>query len=230
MADEGGLDLIGAGKLAKAIPQKAWVQLVDTACTTFKAALAPLTATTSGVGRLIEAKFDRLVDAEKVLAAQMMERATQKVLASKRKPTGKAKASIVIAAVEAAASETDAVLRELWSNLVAQEITDGKVHPEFPKILSRLSAGDAQLLAQIAEREKDKSITLKRALKRFTASVSVFGASIELFDPEDSASFTHEHLASLHLIRSSQGNTSLTLTGKAFIESVSDAWAGKSAV
>jgi hypothetical protein len=113
--------------------------------------------------------------------------------------------------------------------LVAQEITEGKVHPEFPKILSRLSANDAQLLAQIAEQEKYKSITLKRALKRFTASVSVFGASIDLLGAEDSASFAHEHLASLHLIRSSQGNTSLTLTGKAFIESVSDAWGGESA-
>ena len=229
MADEGGLDIVGAGKLAKAIPQKAWVQLVDTACTTFKAALAPLTATTSGIGRLIEAKFDRLVDAEKLLAAQMMSRATEKVIESKRTPKGTAKASIVIAAIEASASETDAVLRELWSNLVAQEITEGSVHPEFPKILSRLSASDAKLLAEIAEREKDKSATLKRALKRFSASISVFGASIELLDPENSASFAHEHLAALHLIRSAQGSASLTLTGKAFIESVSDAWAPESA-
>jgi hypothetical protein len=227
MADEGGLDIVGAGKLAKAIPQKAWIQLVDTACVTFKSALAPLTATTSGIGRLIEAKFDRLVDAEKILASEMMARATQKVAEGKRKPSGTAKAGIVIAAIEASGSETDAVIRELWSNLVAQEVVHGNVHPEFPKLLARLSASDARLLASIAEKEKDKTAVFRRAIKKFTTSISILGMSVELMP--DAGTFALEHLANLGLVYPADQGSTLTYTGKAFIQSVSDSWDGGNA-
>jgi len=88
MTENTGLNVVGVGKLAKAIPQKAWVQVVDTACKTFSDAIAPLTALTSGIGRLIEAKFDCLVDAEKVLAAGTMAGAQEKVVKSKKKPIG----------------------------------------------------------------------------------------------------------------------------------------------
>ena len=96
----------------------------------FANAIAPFTATTSGIGRLIEAKFDRLVEAEKVLAAENVAKTAAKVARSRRLPSGKAKARIVVAAIEASGRETDPVMRELWSNLLAQEeITDGTVHP-----------------------------------------------------------------------------------------------------
>lgn len=224
MSDDSGLDLVGAGKLAKAIPAKAWTQIVDTACTTFNSALAPLTATTSGIGRLITAKFDRLVDAEKVLTAQTLARATEKVTKSKKTPNGKAKASIVIASIESSASETDGVLRELWANLLAQEIVTGSVHPEFPRILSRLSSSDAKLLSQIAEREGSKSLDFTRAIKRLNASISIFGASISLLQSDEDSSFMHEHLASLNLTKRRDGIWTLTSTGKAFIQSVTDSW------
>ena len=61
MSDETSLDITGVGKLAKAIPAKAWAQIVDTACTTFRQVVAPVTALTSGVGRLLDAKFDALL-------------------------------------------------------------------------------------------------------------------------------------------------------------------------
>lgn len=230
MSEETGLDIVGVGKLAKAIPQKAWVQLVDTACKTFREVIAPLTALTSGTGRLIEAKFDRLVDAEKVLAADAMAKAQEKITQSKKKPTGKAKASVVIAAIEATGTETDVVARELWSNLLAQEIITGDVHPEFPRILSRLGAGDAKLLAEIAEQEQDKSAQLKIALRRFSANISGIGISLDLLRQDEESSFTHEHLASLNLVRRKDGVWNLTLTGKAFIQSVSDSWNDTQAV
>jgi len=226
MTDESGLDLLGAGKLAKAIPAKAWTQVVDTACTTFTSAIAPFTSTTGGIGRLITAKFDRLVEAEKLLASQTMARATEKVAKSNRLPNGKAKANIVIAAIESSATETDGVLRELWSNLLAQEIVTGSVHPEFPKILSRLSSHDAQILAQIAEREGDKSIELKQAIKRFSASISILGTTVSILNPDEEGSFTHEHLANLNLIKRKDGIWILTLIGTAFIQSVTDSWDG----
>lgn len=230
MSQETGLDIVGIGKLSKAIPEKVWVQMVDTACKTFREVIAPLTAVTSGTGRLIEAKFDRLVDAEKVLAADAIAKAQEKISQSKKKPSGKAKASVVIAAIEATATETDVVARELWTNLLAQEIITGEVHPEFPRILGRLSAGDARLLAQIAEREQDKSVRLKIAIRRFAANISVFDISLDLLQPDEESSFTHEHLASLNLVRRKDGFWSLTLTGKAFIQSVSDSWNDAQAV
>ena len=188
MDDDNSLDLTGVGKLAKAIPPKAWSQIVDTACTTFRDAIAPFTATTSGVGRLITAKFDRLVDAEKVLAAENMDKASKKVFASKKKPSGTAKPPIIAAAVEASGNETDLLLRELWSNLLAQEILTGNVHPEFPRILTRMAAHDAQLLATIAEREKGNNIEIRRAIKQLSAKISFFAVAIDVAVPDRSKS------------------------------------------
>lgn len=223
MTDESGLDLVGIGKLAKAVPAKAWTQLVDTACKTFRELLAPVTSTTSGVGRLIDAKFDRLVDAEKVLATETLKRAQSKVQASGKSPTGTIKAKVIVATVEASGQETDPVLRELWANLLAQEIMHGTVHPEFPRILARLSAEDAQLLAQIADSEKNKSVALKKALVNLAANFTILGVSLNLREVGGRTTFIHEHLAELNLITYAATQWSLTATGKAFIESVSDA-------
>jgi Abortive infection alpha len=228
MTEHTMVDLVGVGKVAKAIPQKAWVQIVDTACKTFRDAVAPVTALTSGLGRLIEARFDRLVDVEKVLAADIMARAQTKIAQSKKKPTGQAKARVVVAAIESSASETDMVIRELWSNLLAQEILGGVVHPEFTKILSRLSSQDAQMLAQIAERDDTKSVKLKRFANELLASIHALGVAV-LVSGDDN-SFIHEHLVSLNLIRRDAGFWALTHTGRAFIQSVSDSGSDEAVV
>ena len=120
------LDVTGAGKIAKAIPAKAWTRLVDTACNTFEQCLAPLTATTSGVGRFIQAKFDRMVEAEKVLAADILEKATQRASTAEVRPSGPIQANVVVAVLDQAGQQTDVNLRELWANLLAQEIVGGR--------------------------------------------------------------------------------------------------------
>lgn len=221
VSDDQSIDLTGAGKVAEAIPDTAWVQLVDTACTTFKDVLSPLTSLTSGVGRLIESKFDRLVDAEKVLAAEMMNSANKK--AKKRKKTHQSgrplNANLMIDAIERSATETDPIIRELWSNLLAEEISEGDAHPEFARILGRLSGQDAQILAEIAEQETDKSVAFKKSVNSFIASISMLGISLEI---RQNGSFNHEHLRSLGLIERPSGAWELTLTGKAFIQAVSD--------
>lgn len=222
MSDDKSIDLTGVSKVAEAIPDTAWVQLVDTACTTFKDVLAPLTSLTSGVGRLIESKFDRLVDAEKVLAVEMMSSADKK--ARKRKKTHQSRrplnANLVIDAIEQSATETDPIIRELWSNLLAEELSEGNAHPEFARILGRLSGQDAQILAEIAEQEADRSVAFKKAANSFMASISIMGISLEI---KHNGSFNHEHLRSLGLIERQSGAWELSLTGKAFIHAVSDA-------
>ena len=224
MPEENSLDLVGIGKLAKAVPQKAWVQLVDTACRTFREIVAPITSLTGGFGRLIEAKFDRLVDAEKVLAAEAVKKAHDKVVRSGKATSGKVKINVFIAAVEESALETDPVMRELWANLLAQEMVTAQVHPEFPKILSRLSAADAQLLAQIAEREKDKSTAFRNAIGSLSTNISLLGISINLTELGRNATYIHEHLVGLGLIKHAGAQWTLTLTGKAFIQTVSDSF------
>lgn len=221
MSDDQSIDLAGAGKVAEAIPDTAWVQLVDTACTTFRDVLAPLTSLSSGVGRLIESKFDRLVDAEKVLAAEMLNSADKK--SKKRKKSYHSRrpfnANLMIDAIEKSATETDPVIRELWSNLLAEEISEGEAHPEFARILGRLSGQDAQILAEIAEQVTDKSVAFKKAANSFMASIGMFGISLEI---RQNGSFNHEHLKSLGLIERQSGAWELTLIGEAFIHAVSD--------
>jgi hypothetical protein len=101
MSDEDkSLDLTGMGKLAKAIPASSWNKLVKTACDTFTQLLAPITAATTGLGRLIQAKFDGMVDAQKVLAADAVKKATKKVANTGRKPKGNPKSLILIKAID----------------------------------------------------------------------------------------------------------------------------------
>ncbi len=112
--DDNSLNLVGLGKLANAVPPQAWSQIVDSACTTFRQILAPITATTSGVGRLIDAKFDHLVDAQKVLAANTLDSAHKKSRGSRKKNIQKEqepKAPVIIGILEASSIETDSTLR-----------------------------------------------------------------------------------------------------------------------
>jgi hypothetical protein len=239
MADDLSLDITGAGKLARAIPGKAWQELVHTACETFTKLLSPVTETTGGVGRLIQAKFDRLVDAEKVLAADVLVSASHKAQVARALPpdpidpttrgkkTKKEKvqrqvqAPVVITAIEEAGVQSDPTLRELWSNLLAQEITTGQVHPEFPAILKRLSAEEAILLARIAENTDNVSSRIMAYISGMNVSLGPVGASISAFVRGDHT-FEHEHLRMLALIRKEGSVWFLTILGKAFVEAVSD--------
>lgn len=237
MADDRSLDLTGIGKLAQAVPASAWSEVVHTACESFQKFLAPIIETTSGIGRLIQAKFDRLVEAEKVLAANLVAEASRKVRSS-RKPqkhpaeglhmpasglqtSAQVQATIVVAAIEQGAIHTDPTLRELWSNLLAQELVTGGVHPEFPGILSRLSGREAQILAEVAQSSGDESKRKKAFIK--SVSISILGIGVSLANPQNEPhSFEHEHLRLLNLIENRGGLWFLTLIGEGFIGTVSD--------
>ena len=210
MSGDRSLDVVGLGKLAEAIPDQAWSSVVDTACSTFQQVIAPITALTSGTGRLIEAKFDRLVDAEKVIASQTLLLAAEKSSRSKRKRKGQPKPSIILKVVEEASGEVDSTLRELWTNLVANELVDNSVHPEFVRILQRLSASDACRLIAIAQ-GADTKLPMR--------TLRAFGVVAAIFMP---TSFADAHLSSMSLIAKVEGEWKLTIAGKAFLEAVSD--------
>jgi hypothetical protein len=215
MPEDRSLDIVGLGKLAEAIPDQAWTSVVDTACSTFQQVIAPITALTSGTGRLVEAKFDRLVDAEKVIASQTLLLATEKSSRSKRERKGHPKPSVLLKYVEEASGEVDSTLRELWSNLIANELIDNSVHPEFLRILQRLSASDARRLIGIAQ-GSDPKLAIRIVFKTLGL---VAGISMDEFEP---TSFTDAHLSSMDLIKRVDGEWKLTITGRAFLEAVSD--------
>ena len=129
----------------KAIPPGAWKRLVDTACNIVESTIAPITETAAGLGKLIEAKFNRLVEVEKVLAGQAISSAKQKAKASGKKQSVP-RPQILLQVIEHTASEADSGVRELWSNLLANEMIGVSVHPEIGRVLARLSSEDAQLL------------------------------------------------------------------------------------
>lgn len=217
MPDDSSLDITGVGKIAKAIPAKAWTQVVDTACTTFRQVIAPLTALSSGLGRLVDAKFDRLVEAEKVMVADTFTKASERAKASNREKLAPPSARILIGVIENSSTETDLLLRELWANLLAREIASGAVHPEFPSILARLSAQDAQTLAQIAQNAGSKDVAMKATINKVLLSISILGIELQF---KQATSFIHEHLQTLGLIERNGGAWGLTLMGQEFLKVV----------
>ncbi|MCB1885562.1 MAG: DUF4393 domain-containing protein [Geminicoccaceae bacterium] len=83
--------------------------------------------------------FRLSLDVQKIFAADAVQRARLKiqyVSAPKRIPPS---ARRLVSAIEEASVESDENLRDIWANLIANEMSVGGVHPEFPRILSRLS-------------------------------------------------------------------------------------------
>ncbi len=216
---DNSMDLTGAGKLANAIPKEGWKKLIDTACTTFSDLVAPITKTTAGLGGLIQAKFDTMIDAQKVFAADALYNAKDKVDRSGKTITGIPKSKVLLPSIENASLESDDGLRDIWSNLIANEMLDGSVHPEFPLVLSRLSSNDASVLSEIAA--NNSKITVQSAAKALTVSLSIMGISFSQL-LEEPADFSREHLERLNLIQKGNGKWMLTYFGEEFVKAVTD--------
>ena len=93
------------------------------------------------------------------------------------------------------------------------------MHPEFTKILNRLTSTDAQILAKVAE--KGGKPVLMRAARYLLTNLSIAGVTLGYLIPDDS-DFTHAHLENLKLIKLGTAGWSLTPIGEAFIRAVSD--------
>jgi len=212
-------DITGIGKLAKAVPASSWNRLVKTACDTFTQLISPITSTTYGLGQLIQAKFDGMVDAQKVLAADTVARARKKVEKSNTIPKSNPKAAILVKAIESASNESDENIRDIWANLIANEFLSNDVHPEFPKILERLSPADAAVLADIGGMTEKAAV--KKAVRAAINRLEIMGINFASY-VEEETDFSREHLENLNLIKKSSGQWRLTLIGEEFLKSVAD--------
>ena len=150
---QGSLDLAGLGKLAKAIPAEVYKRTATSVTATFEALVSPITETTSGVGMLIRQKFAAMVEVQKAVAVYTLEeacaRAAAKLEMKKSKLTPVAHPKSFVRAFEEAASETDPVLHEMWTNLLASQIAHDEMHPHFVELLTHFSAEEAQMLASL---------------------------------------------------------------------------------
>lgn len=152
-SDNDGLDIAGFGKIAKAIPPKVYEHSATTLLKTFQQLTAPITETTSGLGRYLQQKFDNMVEAEKAIATYTVEKAIARAK-KKAHSTGHslrppASSKTFVKAIEEASKETDPLLHEMWANLIASQLTDETCHPHFVEILSHFSPAEAKLLVSL---------------------------------------------------------------------------------
>jgi len=155
-ADNEGLDIAGFGKIAKAIPAKVYERSATTLLTTFQQVTAPITETTSGLGRYLKQKFDNMVEAEKAIATYTVEKAVSRAK-EKAQRTGRAihppaSSKTFVKAIEEASKETDPLLHEMWANLIASQLSDETCHPHFVEVLSHFSPAEARLLTELVSR------------------------------------------------------------------------------
>ena len=147
--DDKSIDLIGLGKLAKAIPESVYKKTTDTTLKTFEKIIAPITETTSGLGRYIKQKFDNMVEIERSILEYSLEKAKKKLERKGLKSISVSSPRSTVRIVEELSKETDFLLNEMWTNLLCSEITSGKSHPFFINVLSSLSKEEAILLQDL---------------------------------------------------------------------------------
>lgn len=152
-SDDEGLDLVGFGKVAKAIPAKVYELSAVTALSTFEKLIAPITETTDGLGRYIRQKFDNMVDVEKALAVytldEAVQRATSKASSESLNLQPPHHTKSFVKSLEEASKETDPLLHEMWTNLLASQLVEDAAHPHFVEMLSHFSPLEARLLLSL---------------------------------------------------------------------------------
>jgi len=204
-------------ELIESVPESVWINLVTTATDTFKSIIKPITSVTSGVGRLIEAKFDRLIEGEKILIAENLRKADDK--ARLRIDSPHPNPSTIIRIIEASKDEIDINLREMWSNLIANEMVDNSVHPKYIIILSQSSVEDALFLLKTAEKSEKKMIQISANELLKTLPLLSILPSFYFEEPE---SINTDILEGHGLIKRSSGVWKLTKLGEGFLSSVVD--------
>ena len=218
--DKQSLDLIGLGKAMEAIPDESWNKLVSTATETFEKTIAPITELTSGLGRWIRQKFDNKVEVEKVLLAEGLARAVEKLSTANSALDPNVNIQVCGEIVDKVSTSNEDLVRELWINLLARELGPNNVHPEFVNVLSRMSAQDAKVLVEVAEKSANASINLamRRAFNRAVPQAT----GVWQFAFRSEFNLSIEVLQTLKLVRVESGQKLLTEFGKHFLTAVSE--------
>lgn len=129
-------------------------------------------------------------------------------------------------------NETEENIRDIWANLIANEIQKGSAHPEFPRILERLNTEDALILIEIAKPTESRDVlrNLSNALRAVAYGIAIktaglsfsAGKMIEKAELGVGADFHKTHLSNLNLIFYDSGQWKLSAIGKAFLHAVAD--------
>jgi len=199
--------------IASTVPKEAWNQVAITACITFEKLIYPLTATTEGIGRLIQIHFDRLNDVQKIIAAKCLQETNDKMKSNELIDNIIIKPAVIYEALESTDQQTDETMRSLWSNLLAKEFSEGSVHPEIAKLLGKITSKDALLLLEISEIE---SISIPIRVLKALSSHWTLGLL------NKSRTFNHVHLENIGLIHEVEKTWYLTTAGREFMRCVSD--------
>ncbi len=147
---EFSLDLIGLGKLAKSIPKTVYEKFADTTLSTFEKLVAPITATTNGIGIWLGQKFENMANYERVLAQLSIYEAIEDF--KTKNETSDFNPSLIrhpksfIDAVVETSKETDLHLHQMWVHLLSNTFQTGKSHPYYVHALRSLGPEEARLL------------------------------------------------------------------------------------
>ena len=194
----------------KEIPKEVLVATVEV----INKLIYPITATTVGVGKLIEQKFSTLNDVQKIIAEQTLREATEKILKSKNTDFTNVvvKPQVIYTVLENTDSQSDDFIRSLWANVTARELSEGSVHPEIVRLFSKLTAPDLIILSEL--HTQDSSIT--KLLFKALSSAYTLGLS------RDPKSFHHIYLSDLGLIHEVSGKWFITTTGKELMRCIGE--------
>lgn len=197
-------------EVIRSIPKEVWSASIDL----ISKLVYPVTATTVGIGKLIEQKFSTLNEVQKIIAEQTLKEATKKVRQNSKKDFSKVivKPQVIYTVLENVDSQSDDSIRSLWVNLTARELSEGSVHPEIARLFGKLTAADLMILSEhYAEHSSMAKLILKSLASAYTLGI--------LRDPK---SFNHVYLKDLGLLEDVSGKWFCTTTGKELMNSISE--------
>lgn len=194
----------------KDIPKEVWGATVEVV----NKLIYPITATTVGVGKLIEQKFSTLNEVQKIIAEQTLREATEKVEKIKRHDFENVvvKPQVIYTVLENADSQADEFVRSLWANVTARELSEGSVHPEIVRLFSKVTAPDLMVLGELHV----ASSSIKTLIFKALSSAYTLGIS------RDPKSFHHVYLSDLGLIADISGKWFITTKGKELMRCIGE--------
>jgi hypothetical protein len=194
----------------KEVPKEVWGATVEV----INKLIYPITATTVGVGKLVEQKFSTLNEVQKLIAEQTLREAAEKI--SNAKVTDftnvVVKPLVIYTVLENTDSQSDDFIRSLWANVTARELSEGSVHPEIVRLFSKLTAPDLVVLSDLHAQGSSIAKLLFKAL----SSAYTLGIA------RDPKSFHHVYLSELGLIDEVSGKWFITTKGRELMRSISE--------